>query len=65
MFYDGGNVFRTFRDLPSNFTHAVGLGIQANTPLGPIRFDVGYNPSPPDVVAFKHWNFHFILGPSF
>lgn len=65
LFYDGGNVFRAFRDLPSNFTHAVGLGIQANTPLGPIRFDVGYNPTPPDVVGFKHWNFHFILGPSF
>ncbi len=65
LFYDGGNVLRTFGDLPSNLTHAVGLGIQANTPLGPIRFDAGYNPRPPEVAGFKHWNFHFILGPSF
>ena len=65
LFYDGGNVLRTFGDLSSNLTHAVGLGIQANTPLGPIRFDAGYNPRPPDVAGFKHWNFHFILGPSF
>ncbi len=65
LFYDGGNVFRSFRDLPSNLTHAVGLGIQANTPFGPIRFDAGYNPGPPEVAGFGHWNFHFLLGPSF
>jgi len=44
LFYDTGNVFErpsafTFND----FTHSVGAGLRFQTPLGPLRFDVGVN----------------------
>ncbi len=58
-FEDAGNVYTTIRrmrllkvtqDAPDDFdytSHAVGLGLRYKTPVGPIRFDVGYNLNPP------------------
>ncbi|MGB6870104.1 MAG: POTRA domain-containing protein [Acidobacteriaceae bacterium] len=31
----------------NDFTHTVGLGVRYHTPIGPIRFDLGYNLNPP------------------
>ncbi len=31
----------------NDFTHTLGLGARYHTPIGPIRFDVGYNLNPP------------------
>ncbi len=44
LFYDGGNVYRNInlRQFADDFTHSVGIGIRYNTPVGPVRFDVGY-----------------------
>ena len=44
LFYDGGNVYSNInlRQFADNFTHSVGVGIRYKTPVGPIRFDVGY-----------------------
>jgi outer membrane translocation and assembly module TamA len=47
FFYDTGNVFErpsefSFKD----FTHSAGVGIRFQTPLGPVRFDVGVNLNP-------------------
>ena len=59
LFYDAGNVFSsvgTMRLLkfhqssPTDFdytSHAVGAGLRYQTPVGPLRFDVGYNSNPP------------------
>jgi len=44
IFYDMGNVFAEMEDF--NFLElkqAVGLGLRFKTPLGPIRFDMGWN----------------------
>ncbi len=47
-FYDGGNIFRTFGEMkPGNFSHSVGVGLRIKTPLGPLRFDMGYLASDP------------------
>ena len=58
-FEDAGNVYTTIRRMrllkinqssPEDFdytSHAVGLGLRYKTPVGPIRFDVGYNLNPP------------------
>ncbi|MGO8792429.1 MAG: outer membrane protein assembly factor [Terriglobia bacterium] len=58
-FEDAGNVYSTIRRMrllkfdqstPEDFdytSHAVGLGFRYKTPVGPIRFDLGYNLNPP------------------
>jgi outer membrane protein insertion porin family len=47
LFYDTGNVFERPRDFsPADFTHSIGPGLRFQTPLGPVRFDIGFNLRP-------------------
>jgi outer membrane translocation and assembly module TamA len=34
-------------------SHAVGLGVRYKTPIGPVRFDFGYNLNPPAFPSFQ------------
>jgi outer membrane protein insertion porin family len=57
-FYDGGNVFSNvgFHDFLSLYSNNVGLGLRYDTPVGPIRFDVGRNLNPiPGVSATQYF----------
>lgn len=47
-FYDGGNAFPSvgFHNFLSLYSNNAGLGLRYNTPVGPIRFDVGRNLNP-------------------
>jgi len=46
MFVDGGDVYRSLSEL--NWpVWTPGAGIRLNTPVGPLRLDLGYNPSGP------------------
>jgi outer membrane protein insertion porin family len=44
-FYDGGNVYSIigFHDFWANYTNSVGGGLRYQTPVGPVRIDVGHN----------------------
>jgi outer membrane protein assembly complex protein YaeT len=58
IFYDVGNVYSEIKDF--NFlelSQAVGLGLRYRTPLGPIRFDMGWNLNP----SQKKWKPLFFL----
>ena len=47
LFYDTGNVFPSISDIHvSDFTHTVGFGLRYQTPLGPVRLDLGINLNP-------------------
>jgi outer membrane protein assembly factor BamA len=65
IFYDGGNVYNTigFRGFISNYSNTVGLGLRYQTPIGPVRIDVGHNLNP--VPGLKSTNLFVTLGQSF
>jgi outer membrane protein insertion porin family len=48
VFYDGGNVYRriNFPEFVNNYTNTVGIGLRYNTPVGPVRIDLGRNLNP-------------------
>jgi len=65
LFYDGGNVYdrigfsRFFKD----YSHNIGFGFRYDTPVGPIRIDVGRNLSP--LPGVKATQFYISLGQAF
>jgi outer membrane protein insertion porin family len=69
FFYDTGNVFSTISDISlRDFSHTVGTGLRYQTPVGPVRFDVGYRLHPltnSDGRQDKRLHFFFTLGHTF
>jgi outer membrane protein assembly factor BamA len=65
LFYDGGNVYQNInlRQFIDNYTNTVGFGIRYNTPVGPVRFDIGQNLNP--VTGQKSSQFFVTLGQAF
>jgi outer membrane protein insertion porin family/translocation and assembly module TamA len=72
LFVDGGNVWAdSFGIQLRDLRYAVGSGLRYQTPVGPIRFDVGYqlNPEPGLLVngspQQRRWRMHFSVGQAF
>jgi outer membrane protein assembly factor BamA len=65
VFYDGGNVLSAigFSHFFSNYSNSVGFGLRYQTPVGPVRIDVGQNLNP--VPGLKSTNLFITLGQSF
>ena len=70
----------TYQQCDFNYiSHALGIGIRYKTPIGPVRFDLGYNLNPPAFPSFEgtapnqvfvpqhaaHFNFYFSIGQTF
>jgi outer membrane protein insertion porin family len=71
-FLDAGNVFAdSFGVKLNDLRYAIGPGLRYQTPIGPIRFDFGYqlNPTPELRVNgepnFRRWRVHFSIGQAF
>jgi outer membrane protein insertion porin family len=64
-FYDGGNVFPSvgFHNFGSLYSNNVGLGLRYETPVGPIRVDVGRNLNP--VSGIKATQYFISIGQAF
>jgi len=65
VFYDGGNVYSNinFHQFYSNYSNSVGFGIRYQTPVGPIRFDIGRNLNP--ISGVKATQYFVTLGQAF
>jgi outer membrane protein assembly complex protein YaeT len=71
-FLDGGNVWAQSWGIDlHDLRYAIGAGLRYQTPVGPIRFDYGYqlNPIPGLVVngqeETRRWRMHFSIGQAF
>ena len=64
-FYDGGNVFPRvgFHDFTSLYSNNAGIGLRYETPVGPIRIDVGRNLNP--ITGVKATNYFISIGQAF
>jgi outer membrane protein insertion porin family/translocation and assembly module TamA len=72
LFLDGGNVWYDRWDFNLNdLRYDIGPGLRYQTPIGPIRADLGFqlNPIPGLQVNGKdearHFRFHFSIGQAF
>jgi outer membrane protein assembly complex protein YaeT len=72
LFVDGGNVWESYNDVDlGDLRYAAGIGFRYQTPVGPIRFDWGYqlNPIPGLIVngeeQNRRWRLHFSIGQAF
>jgi outer membrane protein assembly complex protein YaeT len=72
VFLDGGNVWAQSWGMNlSDLRYAVGPGLRYETPVGPIRFDVGYQLNPIAELRVngepqpRRWRIHFSIGQAF
>jgi outer membrane protein assembly complex protein YaeT len=72
IFFDAGNVWAESAGFRlGDLRYAVGPGFRYQTPVGPVRFDVGYQLNPiPDLLVngspqTRRWRMHFSIGQAF
>jgi outer membrane protein assembly complex protein YaeT len=72
LFVDAGNVWAESMDFQLNdLRYAVGPGLRYQTPVGPVRFDVGYQVNPIEGLLVngaeqkRRLRFHFSIGQAF
>ena len=65
-FHTSENILsETMEDFFNDFRYGVGMGLQYLLPLGPLRLDVGYNPSRDKDEGEEDLAFHFSIGAAF
>jgi outer membrane protein assembly complex protein YaeT len=72
LFFDGGNVWARSWDFnPGDLRYDVGPGLRYNTPIGPVRLDVGYQLNPIEGLLVngkpeaRRFRVHFSIGQAF
>jgi len=72
LFLDAGNVWAQNWGIKLNdLRYAIGPGLRYQTPIGPIRFDIGYQLNPiPDLIVngrpqTRRWRMHFSIGQAY
>jgi outer membrane protein insertion porin family/translocation and assembly module TamA len=72
LFVDAGNAWSSPWDINlGDLEYSVGPGLRYNTPVGPIRVDVGYQLTPLDGLLVngrperRRWRLHFSIGQAF
>ena len=66
LFIDAGNAWLDFDSRDGDFMrYTSGFGLRYDTPLGPIRADIGYQLNPPDNADFGRWQAYLSVGQAF
>jgi len=72
LFLDAGNVWKDLSALDfGDLRYAVGTGLRYTSPIGPIRFDYGYQLNPIEGLMVnggpqtRNWRIHFSIGQAF
>jgi outer membrane translocation and assembly module TamA len=72
LFIDGGNVWlNAWEARPKDLRWAAGPGLRYDTPIGPVRADVGIQLNPIDGLIIngapegRRWRIHFSIGQAF
>ena len=65
LFLDVGNVWRRVDEYAESFKAGAGIGARVNTPIGPLRLDLGIPVSPLDEGESRSPRFHFNISRSF
>jgi outer membrane protein assembly complex protein YaeT len=72
LFFDAGNVWADRRSVDLNdIRYDIGSGLRYQTPVGPVRFDFGYQLNPNDALRIngkpqlRPWRIHFSIGQAF
>lgn len=72
LFFDAGNVWPESGAIRlDDLRYAVGPGLRYQTPIGPFRFDFGYQLNPNEALIvngqpnFRRWRIHFSIGQAY
>jgi outer membrane protein assembly complex protein YaeT len=72
VFLDGGNVWARSGEFSfGDLRYAIGPGLRYQTPIGPIRFDIGYQLNPIEGLLVngapqaRRWRIHFSIGQAY
>ncbi|SFM75016.1 outer membrane protein assembly factor BamA [Thermodesulforhabdus norvegica] len=66
LFFDMGQVYPGQLSLdPTDLRYTIGAGLRYQTPIGPIRVDLGYQLNPPDQDFFGPLQIYFSIGQAF
>ena len=64
-FFDVGNVWRHVGQFGSSYRAGIGVGARVNTPIGPLRLDLGFPVSPLQAGEKRQMRFHFNISRNF
>ncbi|MFH1034869.1 MAG: BamA/TamA family outer membrane protein [Pseudomonadota bacterium] len=65
VFLDMGNAYETLSTDMGKLRFTSGLGLRYNTPVGPLRLDVGYQLNPPADIHADHYEVYLSVGQAF
>jgi outer membrane protein assembly factor BamA len=65
-FLDTGNVFARVGEMKiGDLRTSMGAGLRYRSPLGPLRFDIGWKMGSLRITDSRRWEFHFSIGEAF
>ncbi|MCF8040872.1 MAG: BamA/TamA family outer membrane protein [Desulfarculaceae bacterium] len=65
VFLDAGNAWERVEDTFGSLRYTTGFGLRYNTPVGPLRLDIGYQLNPPTGEPFDRYAVYLSVGQAF